>query len=366
MPEITTNGLTREGCRARQERLLEHLRQQQLDGALFCDPRYVHYLTGFWCRPVFARAVLVERGGPTTLVAPFPPVEDTSADRVVLFESNRLGTLVDDPFEQAVAAVDSELQRVSNLGCDTATPRHFLPSLPAASLEPAMRTMRRSKHADELALIRRSVAAAEAAYEFARENLRPGISEIELYGGMQAAAIRNAGEPIGEFGNDFQIGAIGSTPRPRAAQSGEVAILDVSVSIRGYHCDLCRSYVVGGAPSAAQLEAHGRIVESFQRIESLLRPGVSCRGLYDAAFEMLDGCRGWSFPHHLGHGIGLSPHESPRLNPRWDDTLQVGDVWTVEPGLYGPELNAGLRIEENYWLSETGPVKLSRISTGLT
>jgi Xaa-Pro dipeptidase len=365
MPDVTANGLTIEGCRTRQQRLREQLREQKLDGALFCDPRYVHYFTGFWCRPVFSRAVLLERDGPLTLVAPFPPTADVAADRVVPFESNRLGTLVDDPFEQAFAVVKTDLSRLSKLGCDAATPSHFLPSAPSADLEPLLRSLRRCKDADELILIRRAVAAAEAAYEYARDNLRAGLSEMELYAGMQEAAVVSAGEPIGEFGNDFQIGAVGSTPRLRAAQTGEVAILDVSVSIRGYHSDLCRSYVVGATPSDAQLAAHGRIIESLRNIESLLRPGVSCRGLYEAAREMLDGFQGWSFPHHLGHGIGLSPHESPRLNPHWDDTLQVGDVWTVEPGLYSPDLRAGLRIEENYWLSGTGPVKLSRIPTAL-
>ena len=45
---------------------------------------------------------------------------------------------------------------------------------------------------------------------------------------------------------------------------------------------------------------------------------------------MLDGFSGWTFKHHLGHGIGLCNHEAPRLNPRWNDTLEVGDVFTED------------------------------------
>jgi Xaa-Pro dipeptidase len=58
--------------------------------------------------------------------------------------------------------------------------------------------------------------------------------------------------------------------------------------------------------------------------------------------------------HHLGHGVGLSPHEYPHLNPKWDDTLLEGEVFTAEPGVYGPELRGGIRIENQYLVTKTG------------
>jgi len=51
------------------------------------------------------------------------------------------------------------------------------------------------------------------------------------------------------------------------------------------------------------------------------------------------------FDHHLGHGIGLYPHEAPHLNPNWDDKLEAGDVLTVEPGLYYAG-KGGVRVED--------------------
>ena len=65
------------------------------------------------------------------------------------------------------------------------------------------------------------------------------------------------------------------------------------------------------------------------------------------------------FNHHLGHGIGLFPHEAPHLNPFWDDTFELGDVFTAEPGLYAPELLAGLRLENDYLVTETGVQRLT-------
>ena len=66
-----------------------------------------------------------------------------------------------------------------------------------------------------------------------------------------------------------------------------------------------------------------------------------------------------NFNHHLGHGIGLFPHEAPHLNPNWDDTFQEGEVFTVEPGLYTPEMRAGIRLENDYLVTAVGVELLS-------
>jgi Xaa-Pro dipeptidase len=122
---------------------------------------------------------------------------------------------------------------------------------------------------------------------------------------------------------------------------------------------MCRSFVVGGNPTAQQRQAHRRIEECFEIIEKMIEPGIPCRSVYEQAIQMLHGFEGWSFDHHLGHGIGLNHHERPRINPGWDDTFKTGDVFTLEPGLYGTGLRAGLRLEEIYHLSASGLSKLT-------
>ena len=68
--------------------------------------------------------------------------------------------------------------------------------------------------------------------------------------------------------------------------------------------------------------------------------------------------RGVGMTHHLGHGIGLQAHEFPHLNPKWDDVLEEGEVVTAEPGQYGPELAAGIRLENAYLVTKTGVERL--------
>jgi Xaa-Pro aminopeptidase len=358
-------GLTGAGCQARQQSLRPHLERLNLDAALICDRRHVHYLTGYWCRAGFAAAVLLERDGPTVFVTPLPAQGETASDVALVYASNRLGTLVDDHAAGVLEPIRDRLMRLRRIGCDGPVCPWLLGPSELVDMQDVLFALRRRKSEDEIALLRRTIAATEAAYQYARETLKAGVTEVALFAGMQAAAADHVGETIGEFGNDFQIGAAGSAPRRRPAQTGEVAIFDLSVVVRGYHSDMCRSFVVGGSPSQEQLDAHHRIMQVLDRVEKSVRPGVRCRAVYEEALSLLAGYRGWSFPHHLGHGIGLNGHEAPRLNPHWDDTFQVGDVFTAEPGLYGPSLKAGVRIEQVYHLAEKGLERLTTFSTAL-
>jgi Xaa-Pro aminopeptidase len=63
--------------------------------------------------------------------------------------------------------------------------------------------------------------------------------------------------------------------------------------------------------------------------------------------------------------VGLEPHEAPHLNPKWDDVLMEGEVFTAEPGLYAPELRAGMRIENQYLVTAAGVENLTPFPTTL-
>ncbi len=101
------------------------------------------------------------------------------------------------------------------------------------------------------------------------------------------------------------------------------------------------------------------------RMEATAKPGKSCKELFNEVQAMLDKAPYGVFNHHLGHGIGLFPHEAPHLNPNWDDVFEVGDVFTAEPGLYAPELRAGMRLENDYLVTDTGVENLSNFPMDL-
>jgi Xaa-Pro aminopeptidase len=284
---------------------------------------------------------------------------------VLTYEAARLSTLIDDQWTAAFDRLRPKLASSQRLGSDGAMPFILGPVAAGEDLRPAIWKLRRTKDSDELALIRCAIAATERAYQAAFEALRPGITEVELFAVIQGAVAAAVGEVTGEMGNDFQIGSAGGAPRRRAGQTGEVAVLDLGIILRGYNSDLSRSFVVGRQPTELQQAAWERIEQTFKALEAMACPGVRCQQLFDLATEMLDGYRGWKFGHHLGHGIGLCPHESPRLNPNWDDALQMGDVFTMEPGLYADELRAGMRIENIYAVTDSGLIRLSEFPSAL-
>ena len=358
-------GLSLQSCRARQRRLCEALHAQDLGGALITDRRHVHYFTGHWGRQIHSPSLWVSREGFAALALPGPTKQPFAADEVNVYISNDCCTLVDDQRAASLAALPASWREASRFGAD----RPLWPSLTGAAhitdLMPALRKLRRTKDDDEVALLTFALAASEAAYAHAKNILAPGLDEAELWAQLHHTIAQYVGETLGELGNDFQVGALGNSPRRRLMSIGETAILDIGVIVRGYNGDMCRTYVVGGEPTREQQRAHARIMESLDFIEKTVKPGVSCQALFHDTQRMLDGFDGFKFAHHLGHGIGLNPHEAPRLNPQHDDTFAIGDVFTCEPGLYGVPLRAGIRIEQVYHLTQRGLRRLTPSATDL-
>lgn len=363
LPELTSAG-----CVSRQQRLHEALAGANLAGALICDRRHIHYLTGYWGPASHTPLAVVTHDAPTTLAVGAPAAIAEQVANVVVYESHKLCTMVDDQFAAAAAAIEPALAAAAStgpLGCDGRISPSLAQRFSMVEIGAMLHKLRRTKDEDEAALIQFAVQAAEATYHAIRRRLTPGVKEVDLFGAMYGAAAAYVGEPIGELGNDFKIGGGGGAPRRRPAQAGEIAIFDVSVIVRGYWSDMSRAFVVGGQPSRDQQRAHEAILAALGYLENTIAPGVSCKAMFDEVTRMLDGLGGWSFKHHLGHGIGLSAHEAPRLNPHHDDHFQVGDLFTAEPGLYGADLRAGMRLEQVYHLTGSGLERLTTFPTDL-
>jgi Xaa-Pro aminopeptidase len=235
-------------------------------------------------------------------------------------------------------------------------------------IDPVLWQLRRRKDADELALMKTAIACTKAMYERARELIAPGVEELTVYNELHAAAVRVAGEPLSPayLGNDFQCGSPGVLPRKgRAAQAGELYILDLGPAYRGYFSDNARTIAVNRKPTDEQYAASEVVLGCLSVVEGEARAGVRCRHLWGAVNDYLKSKGRGEMTHHLGHGVGLNPHEYPHLNPEWDDTLMEGEVFTAEPGLYGEELRGGIRIENQYLVTRGGVVRLTDFPSGL-
>ena len=136
-------------------------------------------------------------------------------------------------------------------------------------------------------------------------------------------------------------------------------ILDFSVVIHGYRCDFTNTLVVDREPTSDQQRLSDLCTQAMQAGEQELRAGQACLNVYGAVREVFDkeGMADY-FPHHAGHGLGLTHPEAPYLVRGANETLLAGDVITLEPGLYLDGIG-GIRIEHNYLITDSGYERIS-------
>ena len=347
-------------CRGRQQRLVAEMQRQEVDLVIVTQFEHVQWLAGPKFGWAFQPAAALSADGQLTLIAPNEAPETAAADQVVTYEAQWHATLRNDQRQASSEALIKALGRTNvprRIGVEFSTfPPHLAGPLDAelVDIEPRLYWLRRRKDADELALMKKAIAATGKMYERARQIIRPGINELTVFNELQTAAINELRERHTGTGNDYQCGSRGGPPRDRPARDGQLYILDLSAAFRGYFSDNARTIAVNGRPTEEQHEAWQYIMEVFAHVEQAVKPGKNATQLYHEAKAILDEAPLGEFSHHLGHGIGLFPHEAPHLNPHWDDTFQASEVFTCEPGLYAPELAMGMRIENNYLVTEDG------------
>ena len=126
-----------------------------------------------------------------------------------------------------------------------------------------------------------------------------------------------------------------------------------------------RAAAGAAAPDPAAVGAAFLRLKAHREAASALRPGVAGREVDAVARKVIaDAGYGKDFVHGLGHGLGLEIHEAPRLSALSGDTLQVGDVVTIEPGIY-IEGRLGVRIEDCVVVTEDGMINFATASKEL-
>jgi len=236
----------------------------------------------------------------------------------------------------------------------------FSLSEPIAS-EPLLARLRMVKGPEEIAAIRRAIAAAEEALQRWLPEVRPGMTEREatrrlIQACFAAGADALAFEPIVVAGPNAALPH--ATPSDRPVGPGELMIVDFGAVVDGYASDLTRTFVLGEPdPEAARIYAVVREANAAGR--AAVRPGIPAEAVDQAARAVIeDAGYGPYFPHRTGHGLGLEVHEPPYLVAGDTTPLQTGMVFTVEPGIYLSG-KGGIRIEDVVVVTENGGESLT-------
>ena len=228
-----------------------------------------------------------------------------------------------------------------------------LPEGRFAIASPLISPLRRIKDADEIELLRRAAHAADRTVLGIAAGRLVGRTEIDVAGEVRERLVAE--------GHDeavFWIVASGpesASPHHEASgrviEAGEPIVIDIGGRIGGYHSDITRTvWVTGGdaakGPDDTFRNLHGLVQRAQAAGRDAVRPGIAPQDLDRVARAIIEaGGYGEQFFHRLGHGIGLEGHEDPYLVEGNVDPLEVGDAFSVEPGIY-IEGRYGARIED--------------------
>ena len=240
--------------------------------------------------------------------------------------------------------------------------QRYLQGANLVSADAAVNSLRQFKDADEAASIRSAAEICEVALEETIQQVRVGMTEKEVAAKLIGRLLSKGGEGI-SFG-PIVLGGPNSAlphgvPEERPLDAGDFLLIDFGTSHNGYHSDITRTFVVGAQPNDRQLAVYDAVRAGNAAGCARAGAGVTAHDVHMAAAGPLgapefDGY----FKHRTGHGLGVDIHEPPSVMEGNHDPLGAGTVITVEPGLY-MEGWGGVRIEDDIWVTEGGPVSLT-------
>jgi Xaa-Pro aminopeptidase len=243
-------------------------------------------------------------------------------------------------------------------------------------VKPMLSSLRTAKDAGEIALIRKAVDASVAAHFAAFKAVKPNVNEHEIsvlmqYEWSKRGCERVAYAPI--VGSGFYSTVLHYSDDDNVMKAGDVVVIDAAGEYSMYAADITRTMPINGHFTARQREIYDIVLAAQRAAEAAFKSGKSTvkrddpESLYKVAYDYINTHGkdlhgqplGQYFIHGLGHYIGLNVHDSGDYNV----PLGPGMTFTIEPGIYIPEENLGVRIEDDYYVDQDG--KLIKFSEAL-
>ncbi len=213
----------------------------------------------------------------------------------------------------------------------------------------------------EIKHLRESFSLTDVGHAAARSAIRPGMREIDLWTEIHSAIDREVGRRV-PLGNDCVVGTrqnnIGGWPETEFLEEGDTIVVDLGVRLNGYWSDSCATYFAG-QPGEKAIRVHSTVLGALEFAISLIRPGIAAGEIDRQVRRFIENAGYPVYPHHTGHGIGVSPHEAPRLVPGNPLVLDAGMVLMLEPGIYFPG-ELGVRLEDAVLVTDTGAEIMTR------
>lgn len=227
--------------------------------------------------------------------------------------------------------------------------------------------LRNIKDIEEIKLIKEANNIAEKSFLELLPEVKAGKTEKELAALFDYIMSKNGSDGV-SFDTILLTGEHTSMPHgvpdDRVIKDGDFVLFDFGATKNGYHSDMTRTVAVGHATDEME-EMYNLVLKAQIAGIKALNDGIKCADVYQAAYDVLETKEvGKYFRHSLGHGVGLDIHEGYNASPKSKDIFEVGNVTSIEPGIYIPD-KFGIRIEDLLYISPRGRENLSKITKEL-
>ena len=231
-------------------------------------------------------------------------------------------------------------------------------------------SLRVQKTETEVDCIRHAVKIAEVALEKTLSNVSIGITEEEIASELTIQLMKAGSGHELPF---FPIVSSGPSaadphafPTNKPLEPGEILLVDWGASNQAFFSDITRVFHVPGKEINEKLMEAFEVVREANRVgRNFAKPGVQAQDIDRKVRKIIiDSGFGEFFIHRTGHGLGVEVHEPPYINEGDETIMREGMVFTIEPGIYIPDLG-GIRIEDDVLITKTGSESLTTISRDL-
>jgi Xaa-Pro aminopeptidase len=246
-----------------------------------------------------------------------------------------------------------------------------VPQLKRTDIREKIAALRQIKSPGELAFLKRAVELSDDAHLEAMKMMRPGLYEYQIAAKMVEVHLMGGSEAEGYspiVGAGPNSTALHYDKLSRKIEDGDIVVLDVGAQYSGYSADITRTLPANGKFTPRQREIYEVVLGAQNAAIAAAKPGSQlCRAgknsLFKIAYDYINTHGkdkqgkplGQYFIHGLSHHIGLNVHDvGDSCRP-----LEPGMVFTIEPGIYIPDENLGVRIEDDVLVTETGVKLLS-------
>ncbi len=231
--------------------------------------------------------------------------------------------------------------------------------LKLVSVDRLVESLRAIKEPEEIELITKASAISDSAFEYIEDIIHIGMSEKEVAWEIEKF-MREQGSQTIPFEIIVASGPNSALPHAQPSQhaitSGESIVIDIGARIGGYGSDLSRTICLGSHDDVFN-KVYDTVLSAQQGAIAAIKEGMTGGEADNLARKVIKQAGyGEAFGHSLGHGVGLAPHELPRLGPNSLEHLVSGMVFTIEPGIYLTGWG-GVRIEDTV-VMESGKIRV--------